>query len=248
MLADIAATIVTFAVALAWLRLLDALAHRGLISQTLSRKLIHVGTGPLFVLCWLLFPDTPYSRWLAALVPGLITVQFLLVGLSVIKDPAAVQAMSRTGDPREILRGPLYYGIVHVAATLIFWQHSPAGILALMVLCGGDGLADVIGRRWGRAKLPWSADKSWAGSLAMFAASLAFGLAYVLLFNALWRFSPPLASGATALAVAAIALVAALVEAVSGTDVDNLSVSAAVVVMVWLLSGPLGVWPATFIP
>lgn len=248
MLPDIIATIITFAVALAWLRLMDALAHRGVISQNLSRKLIHIGTGPLFVLCWLLFPDTPFSRWLAALVPLAVTVQFALVGFGVIKDPAAVQAMSRTGDPREILRGPLYYGLIHVAATLIFWQHSPVGILALMLLCGGDGLADVAGRRWGRAKLPWSAEKSWAGSAAMLTASFVLGLAYVLLFNMLGRFSPTLALGPTVLAVTVIALVATLVEAVSGSDIDNLTVTAAAVATAWLLSGPLAVWGAAFLP
>src|SRR5512142_168137 len=98
MLQDIVATVITFAVALAWLRLLDLLAARGLLPQTLSRKLIHIGTGPLFVLCWLLYSDGPQSRWLAALVPLAITAQFALVGLQVIKDPAAVQAMSRTGN------------------------------------------------------------------------------------------------------------------------------------------------------
>ena len=33
---------------------------------------------------------------------------------------------------------------------------------------GGDGLADIIGRRFGGVKLPWNTAKSWAGSLAMF--------------------------------------------------------------------------------
>jgi phytol kinase len=36
-----------------------------------------------------------------------------------------------------------------------------------MMLCGGDGLADIIGRRFGKVKLPWNGSKSWAGSLGM---------------------------------------------------------------------------------
>jgi len=106
---DIVATVLTFALALAWLRVMDTFAHRGLIEPRLSRKIIHIGTGPLFVLCWNLFSAEPRARVLAALVPLAITAQFVLVGLGVLKDPAAVQAMTRTGDPREILRGPLYY-------------------------------------------------------------------------------------------------------------------------------------------
>ena len=244
---DLMATAVTFAVALAWLRLLDTLAHRGLMSQHLSRKLIHIGTGPLFVLCWNLFSDGPQSRWLAALVPLTITAQFFLVGLGLIEDPAAVRAMSRTGNPREILRGPLYYGVIFVIATVVFWIHSPVGITALMVLCGGDGLADVIGRRWGVAKLPWAPGKSWAGSAAMFAGSFTFALTFVALFNALGHFQPALDLVNTALAIGVIALIAALVESLPLHDVDNITVTLASITAAWLLIEPLGFWQAPFL-
>ena len=82
------ALVLTFVIALAWLRLMDFAAHRGWIESRLSRKIIHIGTGPIFVLCWLMFPDVWYARWLAALVPLLITAQFALVGLGVMKDEA----------------------------------------------------------------------------------------------------------------------------------------------------------------
>jgi phytol kinase len=243
---DILATVVAFALALAWLRLMDALAHRGLISQQLSRKLIHIGTGPLFVLCWNLFTPAPEARWLAALVPLAITAQFVLVGIGVIKDPAAVKAMSRTGDPREILRGPLYYGIVFVVVTLVFWRESPVGVVALMVLCGGDGLADVIGRRWGRAKLPWSADKSWAGSAAMLLGSFLFGFVSVMLMSALGRFGAPLVPPRAADAIAIIAIVATAVEAIPAHDIDNVTVPLAAIATAWVLIVPLGVWAVPF--
>ncbi len=246
MVQDIVATVITFAVALAWLRLLDALAHRGLLEQHLSRKLIHIGTGPLFVLCWFLYTDGPQSRWLAALVPLAITAQFALVGLGIVKDPAAVQAMSRTGDPREILRGPLYYGIVFVVATVVFWEHSPVGILALMLMCGGDGLADVIGRRWGAARLPWSRSKSWAGSLAMLLGSFVFAFVFVVLFNAAGRFSPVLDPGGTALALAIISVVATAVESYPRADIDNITVTLAAIATAWLLIAT-GVWHAPFV-
>ena len=98
------ALIITFIAALSWLRLNDFAAHRNWISSDLSRKIIHIGTGPIFVLCWLLFNDSHSARYLAAVVPLAITLQFLLVGTGVIKDESAVKAMSRSGDPREILR------------------------------------------------------------------------------------------------------------------------------------------------
>ena len=141
--------IISFGLALAWLRLNDFFAHRGWVSSGLSRKIIHIGTGPIFVLTWLFFGDDPAARFLAALIPLAITLQFALVGLGVWRDPSAVAAMSRTGDRREILRGPLFYGIVFVLLTIFYWKDLPIGIVALMLLCGGDGLADVIGKRLG---------------------------------------------------------------------------------------------------
>src|SRR5258707_13777433 len=118
---DIVAPSLTFLLSLLWLRLMDALAHRGVITPQLSRKLIHIGTGPLFLICWHLFSSQPWARLLAALVPAAITAQFAAIGLGWIKDPAALQALTRHGDPREILRAPLYYGLRFFAATLIFW-------------------------------------------------------------------------------------------------------------------------------
>jgi phytol kinase len=222
---DLLAAAVTLAVSLLWLRAIDTLAHRGLLEQRLSRKIIHIGTGPLFVLCWNLFSPQPLARYLAALVPLSITAQFLLVGLGLIKDPAAVQAMTRHGQPREILRGPVYYGLVFVVCTVVFWRTSPAGILALMLMCGGDGLADVVGRRLGRARLPFNPAKSWAGSAAMFAGGFTFGLAFVLLFNGWGYFQPPLDPTRTLAGTALIALAATAVEALPLADIDNITIT-----------------------
>jgi phytol kinase len=220
---NLGALIITFAAALAWLRLNDFAAHRGWVSSALSRKIIHIGTGPIFVLCWLLFDNAPLARWLAALTPFAITAQFVLVGAGVIKDAAAVKAMSRSGDRREILRGPLYYGVVFVALTLIYWKDSPIGMAALMLMCGGDGLADIWGRKWGDVKLPWNRQKSWAGSLAVLVGGFVFAAGvygvYVAagVFPGLWIDRLP--------ALALIALAGALVESLPLKDIDNITVT-----------------------
>lgn len=233
---DLVATLITFAVALGWLRVMDFLAHRGLVEQRLSRKIIHIGTGPLFVICWNFFSTSLQARFLAALVPLAITFQFFLVGIGVMQDQAAVKAMTRTGDRREILRGPLFYGVVFVICTLLFWRESPVGIMALMLMCGGDGLADVIGRRWGRVKLPFSDRKSWAGSMAMFLGGLAFALGFVALFNWLGVLAPPLEMRRTSLVIALIALVVTIIEALPFRDIDNITTTAAAVIMgYWML-------------
>lgn len=223
------AALLTFVVALAFLRLMDFLAHRGFIESRLSRKLIHIGTGPIFVLCWLMFTDVFISRWLAALVPLLITIQFALVGLGIIKDEAAVKALSRTGDPREILRGPLFYGIVFVAMTLIYWKDSLIGIPALMILCGGDGVADIVGRRLNSPKLPWSREKSVAGSLSVFLGGWLLTMFIFTVYVWLGAFSGP--TTRFVLPVSLVALGATLVESLSFKDIDNVTIVVACVVI-----------------
>jgi phytol kinase len=220
---NIIALIITFALSMAFLRSMDYIAHRGWMESKLSRKVIHIGTGPLFVLCWLFFRDTPDARWLAALVPFAITVQFALIGFGVIKDEASVQSMSRTGDPKEILRGPLYYGIMFVVLTLIYWKNSPIGIIALMMMCGGDGIADVVGRRIVSAKLPWSGEKSIAGTLGVFVGGWLMSVSIIYIYILAGVFPAPITN--YLFPITAIALAGAVVESLHYKDIDNVTMT-----------------------
>jgi phytol kinase len=222
------ALVLTFTAAILWLRINDFAAHHGWLSSHLSRKIIHIGTGPIFVLCWLLFHEAPSARYLAALVPGLITIQFVLVGLGIIKDEAAVQAMSRTGDRREILRGPLFYGIIFVALTLIYWKESPIGMIALMLMCGGDGMADIVGRRFGKRKLPWASRKSWMGSLGMFLGGWSLAIGVLWVYVLLGVFTSPMSAYLPTLSL--IALAGTAVESLPIKDVDNITVTLTAVI------------------
>jgi len=223
------ALVITFALSLIFLRLMDFIAHRGWMDSRLSRKVIHIGTGPLFVLCWLLFNDAPEARWLAALVPFSITVQFALIGLGVIKDEASVKAMSRTGDPKEILRGPLFYGIMFVALTLIFWRDSPVGIVALMMLCGGDGIADMVGRNIKSPKLSWSLEKSIAGSIGVFVGGWVLAALVMFVYVNAGIFAAPFTSYLMPLTW--IALGTTIVESLPFKDVDNITATVVAAVM-----------------
>jgi len=230
---NILATIITLVIALAFLRVMDFCAHKGWIESRLSRKLIHIGTGPIFVLCWLMFPNSAGSRWLAALVPFMIVMQFALVGLGVMKDDASVQAMSRTGDRREILRGPLYYGIMFVVLTVVYWKDSPIGIIALMIMCGGDGIADIVGRLVKSPKLPWSSEKSVAGSLSVFVGGWILSALILFVFVSLRVFPAPFSS--YLLPISLIALGCMLVESLPFKDIDNITTTLAAVVLGHLL-------------
>jgi len=212
---------------------MDFFAHRGWIESRLSRKVIHIGTGPIFVLCWLLFDDGAAGRWMAALVPFAITVQFALIGLGVIKDEASVKSMSRSGDPKELLRGPLFYGIAFVVLTLVFWKDSPIGIVALMLMCGGDGIADVVGRSVKSAKLPWSRQKSVAGSLAVFVGGWVLAVLVIAIYLSAGVFGGSLS--AYLLPITTISFVGMLVESFPFKDIDNLTVTFAAVLLGFLL-------------
>jgi len=230
---NILALVITFIVALAWLRINDYLAHRGWIDTHLSRKLIHIGTGPFFVLCWLLFNSNPINKYLAALVPLAFSLQFLLIGIGVVKDEASVKAMSRSGDPREILRGPLFYGIIFVILTIAYWKNSPIGIIGLMLMCGGDGLADILGRRWGKVKLPWNKGKSLAGSFGMLFGGWILSVLIVWVFIAADVFTKSISSYLFPITI--IAVVGTLVESLPLKDIDNITVTLAAVILGYFL-------------
>jgi phytol kinase len=172
-----------------------------------------------------MFPEVPISRWLAALVPLVITIQFALVGTGILKDEAAVKAMARTGDRREILRGPLFYGIMFIAITLIYWKDSLIGIPALMMMCGGDGVADIVGRRVKSAHLPWSPQKSLAGMLSVFAGGWIMTIFVFAIYVWMGAFSGPVAQ--FLLPVTWIAIGATLIESLPFKDVDNITLTVA---------------------
>ncbi|KAL0478495.1 hypothetical protein AKO1_004282 [Acrasis kona] len=228
--------VVTTAAALSLLSFFDYLANKKYVSSALSRKLAHIFTGPVFMLFWNAFSGrSPLeSRLVASVIPLAITLQFYLIGAGIIKNEAKVIALSRTGKREEILKGPLYYGIVFVVCTTLFWRNSPAGVMGLCVLCGGDGLADVIGRKYGRDKLgPWSnkSNKSIAGSLGMFFGGLSFSVVYLAMFQCTGNFGPSFSVLNTLHIIILINIVATFVEVVTTSDLDNITVPAAVILL-----------------
>lgn len=176
---------VTLCIALAFVGLVGVLSERHVVSNRSARKLMHIGTGPLFMLTWQLYPPVPDARYVAALVPLLMALRFAAVGLGLLKDPALVAGATRRGARQELLRGPLAYGLVHAAACLWWWRDSPSGVLALAVLCGGDGAAEVLGSRWGHllGQLPHNKQKTIVGSLACWVAGWLVAAPLLLLFN-----------------------------------------------------------------
>jgi dolichol kinase len=215
-----------------WVKLFDVLASNDVLERKLSRKLIHTSCGPFFVLLWPLFSASPSAKYFAAAVPVLQGIRLMAIGVGAIENEDAIRAVSREGDRTELLRGPLYYTAVLVVCTAVFWRGSPSGIAALSLMCGGDGLADIVGRRLGKGNpLPFNADKSYAGSAAMFLGGFGLSLALCAFFHALGYMSvdPGSAAGRLALIAAACTAIEAL-PAGSFLD-DNISVPVVAVVL-----------------
>ncbi|KAK8453976.1 hypothetical protein SEVIR_5G374600v4 [Setaria viridis] len=164
---DLGSAAVTAGVALALLKFYEELAKRGVFEEKLSRKLVHISVGLVFLLFWPLFSSGTYAPFLAALAPGVNIIRMFLLGIGLMKNEAMVKSMSRSGDYRELLKGPLYYATTITFATSVLWRSSPIAIALVCNLCAGDGIADVVGRHLGKEKLPYNPNKSYAGSIAM---------------------------------------------------------------------------------
>lgn len=222
------AMLITLILCLIWMRSINFLTDKNVFNSHFSRKLIHIGTGPVFLLCWLLFPDKDISRYLAASVPFLIVVQIMVVGLGLIRDYTSVKSMARTGQKTELLKGPLFYGIIFVLITLLFWKSAHA-VIALMILCGGDGAADLIGSRIHSWPIPWSKKKTILGSAAMFLAGTLSALLMIYLIIILPARESQLVT--YVLPVVLISLVSTVTESISPSDYDNVTVPVVSLIM-----------------
>ncbi|KAL2523212.1 putative phytol kinase 2 [Forsythia ovata] len=227
---DFIATAMSGGIALSLLRLWEETAKRGLFDQKLNRKLVHVTVGLAFMLCWPMFSSGRQGAVIAALVPFVNIIQILLLGLGIRKHDATVKSMSRFGDHRELLKGPLYYASTITLACVIYWRTSPIAIAAICNLCAGDGLADIVGRRFGSHKLPYNRNKSIVGSIAMAMAGFLASIGYMHYFSS---FGYVQESPEMVLGFFIVSLAAALIEShpLSTELDDNLTVPLASVLV-----------------
>ncbi|CAL0299789.1 unnamed protein product [Lupinus luteus] len=202
----------------------DDLTKREILHQSLSRKLVHILSGLLFLVSWPFFSNSNEARYFAAFVPLVNCLRLLVNGLSLASDKGLVKSVTREGDPRELLRGPLYYVMILMLSALVFWRESPVGVVSLAMMCGGDGIADIIGRRYGSIKIPYNDKKSWAGSISMLVIGFLVSLGMLYYYSILGHVQLEWVN--TVPRVAFVAFVATVVESLPITQIvdDNISV------------------------
>ena len=195
--------------------------------QDISRKIVHMAAGS-WIIFWPIFDASNWSYTFNILVAVLWTLMFIQKGLKGTPEDQAVKTMTRTGDPRELLRGPLFFTLV-MEFVGIFLYMDIKGVVTMAALGWGDGLAPLFGKYYGSKKYSvFGNEKSLQGSLAMFffafIASIIFSL--IILPGAILRnFSM------FTVDLLIIAIIAAFVEAISPKDVDNLLIPAVLIIV-----------------
>ncbi len=212
-------TLLTFVYVFSVPPLMDYLVTNHALPRDISRKITHICAGSAIVFLPL-FIDTGWSHYLNITVFAVWTVLLIQKGLFAADDDQAVKTMTRTGDKRELLKGTLYFVIVAMICGTLYYKQFP-GVLAMAILGWGDGLAPIIGTRYGKLKYRVLSDKSVEGSLAFLVGSIFAGLFFV------WLIVPELFDAGK---IVTIALIATVVEGVSPKEVDNLTIPFAVIV------------------
>lgn len=252
---DIIAAVISIICVFMVVQINGAIQKSGKLSTTVTRKLVHIFAGPVFVVTWLLFSASFFTRFFAMFIPLLFVLQFIGVGTGKIKDEKFVNSMSRSGEPSELLQGPLYYAIIMVIMTVLWYYvpstgvnfASPTAFVIIGCLSGGDGIADIIGRKYGGEKKfgIGGSEKTIIGSIAMFIGSFIVSFILILIFSIEIAIFNPLS---LIIPVIIISLVATIVEALSPKSTDNWTIFFSVVITVLVLSllAPT-LWPYSFL-
>ncbi|WP_088243646.1 diacylglycerol/polyprenol kinase family protein [Calothrix rhizosoleniae] len=186
------------------------------------RKIVHIGTGNIILLAW--WFDIPASIGIGcAIVASGVTL--LSYRLPILPGINSVGRRSL---------GTFFYAVSIGILIACFWylKQPQYAALGIMVMAWGDGLAALIGQRFGQHKYQiLGAEKSWEGSLTMFLAS--FTVILLILIGVQGNFWQ------TWVISLVVAVVATGLESFSLLGIDNLTVplgSAALAFMlVWLM-------------
>ncbi|NTV60143.1 MAG: phosphatidate cytidylyltransferase [Chlorobiaceae bacterium] len=211
-------TLMTFVYVFSVPPLMDYLVTNHGLPRDISRKITHICAGSTIIFLPL-FIDGHWSQYLNVAIFAVWTLLLVQKGLFAADDDQAVKTMTRTGDKRELLKGTLYFVVVAMICGTLYYKRLE-GVLAMAVLGWGDGLAPVIGTRFGKMKYHILSDKSIEGSLAFFVGSVAAGLFFVKLI---------LPESFDPLQIIVVSLIATVVEGVSPKEVDNLTIPLAVI-------------------
>lgn len=183
-----------------------------------SRKFIHIGVSNWWFLMFYYFDNL----WIALIAPFI----FILLNYYSYKTNL-IKSMEREGKGN---LGTVYFPIaLFILVIFSFIVKDPFyGGVGILVLGYGDGLAGLIGSKFGKTKVYH--DKTLAGLLTMFIASFIVILLLFMIYTPITGFVVYLFSFV-------IAITASLVELFTKKGLDNLTVPFVVTLLTYLLVG-----------
>lgn len=179
------------------------------ISSETMRKIIHIGVSNWWFLEIYLFTELSYS---------LVGPIFFIIANTLFTFLDLGRFIGMNDKKRN-------YGLIYFPVTLlllVIFQYQGylptiACTIGVLVMGYGDGLAALIGSKWGKRKLNIpSGGKSWLGTLVMFTVSF--------LIAAIALLTTSLTVGSVFGIALLVAVVAAFVEAITPLGLDNLTV------------------------
>jgi len=195
------------------------------VESELSRKVVHIGTGNVILFAWW-FNIPAWVGVGASVVFGALT--FVSYQLPILP--------SINGVGRKSL-GTFFYAVSIGVLVGYFWhvQQPHYAALGVLVMTWGDGLAALVGQRFGKHPYKlWDMPKSWEGSLTM--ALISYLVSCLILLSVqgtVWQ---------TWVVSLVVALVATSLESFSKFGIDNLTVPLGSAAIAYLLGQwlPLG--------
>ena len=171
------------------------------------RKVVHIGAGNVIIPAW----------WLH--IPAWISISAAVIASGVAILSYQVPILPSVNSIGRHSWGTFFYAVSIGLLVAIFWPlHQPYyAAIGILVMTWGDGLAALVGQRFGHhAYCLWDMKKSWEGSLAMAIVSIVIsGCILSIVQDSL---------GLSWVIALAIALVATGLEAFSKFGIDNLTV------------------------
>lgn len=205
--AQLGAQVALVAVWLACVGGASEIARRLGYSSEITRKIVHIGAGQVILLAW----------WLAVPAWAGIGASVLFSGVALLSYQLPLLP-GINGVGRQSW-GTFFYAISIGVLIAWFWplQMPQYAVIGILTMTWGDGLAALIGQRFGQHPYQvWGEKKSWEGSLGMLLVS------YCVCASVLWAVQGPVL--ATWLVAAVGAAIATALESASKYGIDNLSV------------------------
>ena len=192
-----------------WLSLVflaSEILHRLHQDPELVRKVVLIGTGNVLLIAW----------WLH--IPTWICISAGVIFSAIALASHNINILSMLNDVGRKTYGVFYYALSITILVTVLWEQYPQyAAIGVMVMSWGDGMAALIGKRFGKHTFIHLGNKrSLEGSFAMFVTSLIVIISILAIANGF-----RLKDIGIAIPIAAIA---ALLEAFSPGGTDNLSV------------------------